>query len=421
MHLFFLVTIITSVLLLLELVSFLLVNHLRKGYQWLITAKDELPVFKEEVLNKFIKHGYDPDLGWVRKPNTSGKEDGRCGQTTYHIDSKGARLNPKFGKLPTLISCYGDSFTICRQVNDDQTWEHYLSSFTKTNVLNFGVGNYGLDQAILRLKREFDANKTKIVILAVVPETISRVLNIWKHYHEYGNILGFKPRYKLDNGKIVLIKNVIDDESKFYDIKKYLEFLQTNDYFYRKKFKKDVLRFPYLFSLVKTGKRNIPLVLRLLLKQLYDLLGIKGGYKDHLHNVSVLKRNINICVQLYKQEAIVELMVKLIEDFIAFSKDKKFVPVFVLLPQLNDLVYVKEFGYYYNNFIERVKDKLLVVDTTSYLLSRDNLHEIYSNDCYGGHFSEPGNRLVASLIFKILREGNHLHFKEPPKKKEIKP
>ena len=68
---------------------------------------------------------------------------------------------------------------------------------TQTNVLNFGVGNYGMDQAYLRLKREYDKNRTEIVILAVVPETIVRVLNVYKHYYEYGNTFGFKPRFIL--------------------------------------------------------------------------------------------------------------------------------------------------------------------------------------------------------------------------------
>ena len=39
----------------------------------------------------------------------------------------------------SIISCYGDSFTFCRQVNDDETWEHYLSKKLKTNVKNFAV------------------------------------------------------------------------------------------------------------------------------------------------------------------------------------------------------------------------------------------------------------------------------------------
>ena len=77
-------------------------------------------------------------------------------------------------------------------------------------MLNFSVGNYGVDQSLLRLKREYAKNKTKIVILAVVPETISRIQSMWKHYSEYGNTFGFKPRFVIVDDKLTLLKNPID-------------------------------------------------------------------------------------------------------------------------------------------------------------------------------------------------------------------
>ncbi len=41
------------------------------------------------------------------------------------------------------------SFVFSRQVEDDETWQHFLSRLSHSNVLNFGVGNYGFDQALL--------------------------------------------------------------------------------------------------------------------------------------------------------------------------------------------------------------------------------------------------------------------------------
>ena len=83
-------------------------------------------------------------------------------------------------------------------------------------MINFGVGNYGIDQALLRMKREYPKNKTDSVILAIVPETISRIVSIWKHYYEYGNTFGFKPRFILKNNQLQLIQNPIDNELKFF-------------------------------------------------------------------------------------------------------------------------------------------------------------------------------------------------------------
>lgn len=144
-----------AVYILLEIASCLLINYLRKGFQWLITSHDEYPVLDPKGLRKFIEHGYDSELGWIRKPNTEKEEIGKYGKTQYHINHIGSRRNPGHEEQPKAIACYGDSFAFARQVNDNETFEWHLSEMTRTNVLNFAVGNYGLDQALLRLKREY--------------------------------------------------------------------------------------------------------------------------------------------------------------------------------------------------------------------------------------------------------------------------
>ena len=223
-----------------ELIFRSIIFSVNKKFQWLIIDKDEFPILSETALKKFISHGFDKELGWSRKANTSHEETGKSNQITkWTINSKTARTNPSFDELDSKISCYGDSFTFCRQVNDNETWEHFLSKLLDTNVLNFGVGNHGIDQSLLRLKRDFPRHKTDTVILTVVPDTISRIVSVWKHYYEYGNTFGFKPRFVLKNNELQLIKNPIDDESKFYRYRDFLDEIRNNDFFYGKKFKKE--------------------------------------------------------------------------------------------------------------------------------------------------------------------------------------
>ena len=154
----------------LELIIRSLVLSTRKKFQWLITEDDELPKLSEEGLKKFLIHGYDSELGWVRKPNTRHEENGKHGITHWTINEKGARTNPSFEDKISKISCYGDSFTFSRQVNNNETWEQQFSKKINSNVQNFGVGNYGIDQALLRLKREFIKNKTDIAIIKIGDE-----------------------------------------------------------------------------------------------------------------------------------------------------------------------------------------------------------------------------------------------------------
>ena len=59
---------------LLEFLFYFIVLFVRKHFQWLIVKSDENPLFSKDGLSKFIQEGYDSELGWVRKPNTTKKE-----------------------------------------------------------------------------------------------------------------------------------------------------------------------------------------------------------------------------------------------------------------------------------------------------------------------------------------------------------
>lgn len=59
------------------------------------------------------------------------------------------------------------------------------------NFLNFGVGNYGVDQALLRYEKTELTNSIEHVILGFVPETICSINSSWNHYVEFGNFFSF--------------------------------------------------------------------------------------------------------------------------------------------------------------------------------------------------------------------------------------
>lgn len=388
----------------LELLSYFLIRNLRKKFQWLITPEDESPELSREGLKKFIDHGYDTELGWVRKPNTEKEEIGKEGTTKYYIDRIGSRKNPGHEKLPKKMSFYGDSFIFARQVNDGQTCQWHLSELTKTNVLNFAVGNYGLDQALLRLKREYPKNKTEVVIMGVVPSTIVRVLCMWKHYNEFGNTFGFKPRFILKKGKLSLIKNVIDSEEKFFAYKRFLPKIRKYDYFYRTKFKEEMIKFPYFVSILSNPARNIPLIFMVILHS-----WVKKEKKLEVYPAPmriIMDINLKLRYRLYKKNNdAVNLMMKLIEEFAAYGKRNKFVPVFLFMPQKDDLLLIREKGCFYDDFIKKIEKKIHIIDLMNILINRNDLDRIYSDDNqYGGHYSSYGNKLIAGIIYEELKK-----------------
>ena len=182
-------------ILIIEIILFFFIQYNKKNFQWLITENDELPNFKEDNINSFFESSYNKDLGWLKRPNIVDFHDKNKKRTKFSIDELGARKS-KYSHLKKKIEAYGDSFVFGRYVNDEHVWTEILSKNLGFHVINYGVGNYGFDQALLRHQRNKDLDSI-YTIIGVVPETINRINSIWKHYLEFGNIYGFKPSFFL--------------------------------------------------------------------------------------------------------------------------------------------------------------------------------------------------------------------------------
>ena len=85
-----------------EISVYKLVLSVNKKFQWLILEKDENPQISESVLEKFLPHGYDAELGWVRKPNTEHFENGKDGKVKWTTNNSGARA----------VNCPDPGFTL---------------------------------------------------------------------------------------------------------------------------------------------------------------------------------------------------------------------------------------------------------------------------------------------------------------------
>jgi hypothetical protein len=406
---FFLIVI--AVFFIIETIVRRIVLRVNQDFQWLIVEKDKTPILDKQGLLKFISHGFDPELGWVRKPNTSHDETGKFGKTNWTINQFGGRTNPNFVNSKSNISCYGDSFTFSRQVNDDETWTHYLSELTNSNVMNFGVGNYGVDQTLLRLKREFPKHPTKIVIIGVVPETICRIVSVWKHYYEYGNTFGFKPRFILKNNGLNLIENRIDEKDKFEKYQNYLEYINRYDFFYKNKFLKEKISFPYCITILKNLRRNFGIInwvqkINQRKKNNFDCTDIEWNTMK-----IIMKINLDWRVKLFQDNEICELLKQILVEYTNYGKKQDFKPVFVFLPQKNDISFIKKNFHFYRNFVNELKkiENLFCIDITKDMINIKEIDRIFSdNNEYGGHYSKDGNQKVAELIFNELKILNGL-------------
>jgi len=390
-----------------ELFLWALFRWLRADFQWLVMGVDKNPVMNKLGLKKFFEKGWDSELGWVRKPYTTGMEKGRNSKKTqFSINKYGARSNPGYDNQDARISLFGDSYAFSRQVDDNKTWAHMVSKRLNENILNFGVGNYGLDQALLKLKREQKNRKTELYIIMVVPETICRVQSAWKHYSEYGNVFAFKPRFVLEENGLVLIPNIINTKEKFFKYEDYLDTVKSNDYFYQTKFLKDILTFPFLYTFLRSLKRNGPLVFSLLRTKFFKDQGLVS-----LPFQKIIRNNHLISMSLYRNKDSLKLMLALVAECKKITNNSKF--LFCMTPQLQDIELLKKNGVYYDNFLKEASKITPVLDLTDVLIAQDDIGKCYVNDIYGGHLSDYGNKVIAQNISeKIDNMFTHKRFQK---------
>lgn len=351
------------------------------------------PKISKSIIKRFVDHGFDAELGWVRKANTSKIDSG----LPYKIDKQGSRENPCSNNFKTNIASFGDSYCFCREVSDSETWQSYLTEYTNTKVLNFGVGNYGFDQALLRLKREYPKIKTQYVIMGIVPHTIARILSVWKHYNEFGNILAFKPRFYIKNNKLKLLDNFITSPEKFNETNKFIHKVNAHDFFYETKFLKEAYFFPFLFSVLKNPKRFIYFILKsirnvfktfsrftyFLDKIIIEFLDSEGPKQLHL---------------LYKSEYATSLLLALIDDFYEYSEKHSFIPIILIMPMKDDLLYMQKYGNFYSNTFIKTSNNIKVIDLSEKILDEDDIPSLFNK----WHYSKKGNQLVAKTLSDFI-------------------
>lgn len=394
------------ILVIAEVGLFLIVSLQRRSFPWLITKKDESPIFDSLALQKFMDYSFDPHLGWVRRPDSSGIENGQKGPITFHIDSMGSRAN-SFEKTPPVIAAFGDSYVFCRQVEDDETWEAHLSQQAGFGVLNYGVGNYGVDQALLRYEGMTLPNTVRVVVMGFVPETICRIQSYWKHYLEFGNTFAFKPRFILDpEDRLTLLENLVRSAEDFAGIQEILPEIREADGFYEKKFRSHQFRFPYTFSLMRNPLKQSMLIFAVAVRGIWRALGISSNRIENLPFTLVMKNNLRDAYQLYGDSKSTKLLSAILLRFKDEAQHRGHIPLVVVMPQLLDLKLNKNKTAPYQRYFSEMARQLPVIDLTE-KFNNTGFEKLYINDQYGGHLSDEGNRLVAEQIsawLKLKRE-----------------
>ena len=372
-----------------ELVFLCLINFLRSEIPWIIIEKDEYPTFSKKKINNFFKKTFDEQLGWNWKAYTLHQE--KIFSKIYKIsfgklgERKGVNI---FKKKKYNFASFGDSFVFCRYVNNNETWQEQLSKTISSKGLNLGVGNYGLDQIYLKYVNTKIPKNIKTIFIGFVPETLSRCLCTWKHYHEFNNIYAFKPKFINYKNDLKLVENPVKNKESFDKIKKIIKKTRKNEFFYKEKFLKHKFNYPYFFLSLKNPQYNFKLIF-------YSILNILNFNKNKIYEFIIRENCINndeYFNHKKKSEIIKKLLVKIKNK----SKERGQKVVFLIFPQKHDLTLKKK--NYYKFFLNQ-KKMFDIIDFTE-IFEKQNTSKIYLPDQYGGHLTAYGNKVVAETIKK---------------------
>ncbi len=399
-----------SILFVLLILLLLIIEISLRGY--LIKAGlffKEFPSINKKIIKKYKT--FDQYLGWkpiptVNHPDNTGSYIGVDRGASYSIDKFGSRTFENSFSQAEYITTFGDSFCMCREVNNDETIQYFLSELTNSYVSNYGVGNYGLDQAVLRLESTPLQKSIKLVLMIITPWTIERIISVWKHYCEPGNVLAAKPRFVLENGNLKFIENFIKDVNEFENIPAYEKFLHKYDGNYP----------GFLQNIKQSPKTALSYLIqdKNLLNYLLAFNRLKfskdKNVKNFLKNaepfiVKNLQKENEYLQMLYTQQS--KLLEAILLRFVQFCKNKKHIPHLIMLPSYSHIKFIQQNNNLYRNELKSICEKINLnfLDMFDFWNTFDkNDLEKYFIDTYG-HHSALGNKYIAKIIYeKVLNK-----------------
>jgi hypothetical protein len=152
---------------------------------------------------------FDATLGWSIRPNSFVVEEG----TPYESNEIGVRATRSYDPTPppgvTRIAVFGPSFAHADDVALSDSWPYLLeNSRPDLEVMNWGVGGYGTDQAFLRYITQGVAYNPHIVIIVYEEDNLRRNVNRYRPFvHPETELPLTKPVFIPDGEGLALLEN----------------------------------------------------------------------------------------------------------------------------------------------------------------------------------------------------------------------
>ena len=382
---YFIITVILAYILM-ELSASFGLYVLNKYFDSRYEPADVLSAKHSDIIRNLIDQktnylSFSPTLGWTIKKHGSSE--------LYQANSYGIRSDKEYAITPPdgirRVSTFGDSFTHCDDVRNNETWQAIMErDDSNIEVLNFGVGGYGLDQAYLRYLEDGRQHKPHIVLIGFMSENIYRNVNTYRpFYFPKTGVPLTKPRFVIKDGELSLIQNPMKslDDYKYFlsNAKSILPKIGENDdyYKYKKYYRSNTIDFSptvKIFKLLINGVNN---------KLENDKIIINNKYNENSDALNVTK--------------------KIFDEFYKSATNNNSLPIIIIFPEKGDVIrYKDKKDKQYSNLLSYFESK-----GYRYIDLIDAFNDMNTEDLFKGHYSPLANKLVAQYILDYLNNMNN--------------
>lgn len=188
---------------------------------WEVRTTEEIFAEQTRLIQDLLDAGdktrlkIHPKLGWTYRPGFQSAE--------HSINEQGLRAFDEYAESrpeSTLrVAAFGDSFVYCEEVPTEACWTHVAeASGDDLEVLNYGVGGYGTDQAFLRFLSEGHELRPDVVLIGFAPVNLRRAPNVYRRFLADRELPLVKPRFRLRDGQLSAVDVPIPDTATFRTI-----------------------------------------------------------------------------------------------------------------------------------------------------------------------------------------------------------
>jgi len=325
----------------------------------------------------------DPLLGWHYRASYA---NGGDQINTQRVRSLHAYA-PHSAAGVVRVAAFGDSFVYGNEVDTKDAWTSIAEQlYPDLEILNYGVGGYGDDQAYLRYVRDGRDLSPSVVILAFMADDLRRLTNVYRRFIDDRELALTKPRFFLArNGTLTLQLPPLRDSSDMAQ-------LARNP--------RMALRF---------GDHDQWYESPVYLDPLYDYsatVRLVTTFGIRVYNRFIDRNRLLSGDEFNPSSEAFRLQLAIASRFVLEAQQAGQTPLLLMLP---DRVSVQQSRTgrrpVYAGLVDSLRGRgLPVADLTSAFLGEGNRVDPSGWFAAGGHYSPRGNAIIARAVGREIRE-----------------